>query len=132
MRVNKDDLNRLKYLEREITNPHFKKVITSVIHNIQVNNSVYILQEIGRWDSEEINNIKIYSTFAEAKKEYQRLIEEVKHDILKLKNWSYDPEISEQYDEDSEEAFWQICDPEDYESIHDSIIIERKEVLEYA
>lgn len=125
MQVNRNDLDRLKYLEREINNPHFNKVITSIIHNIQVNNAVYVITEEGSWDYEYTGHTEVYSTFKDAFKEYKQLVKQAKEDI---KKWTENIETDEEINEDAEQASFDIYEQGEYSKLHDSIKIEKKEV----
>lgn len=131
MRVNKNDLDRMRYLERELkeTNTHLAKVIASIIHNVQVNNTVYIITEEGSWDYENTLHTEVYSSFEEALKSYSNLKSAAQID---MKEWLSEPDIveDEQIDRDTEQAEFQIYQEGDYTRYHDTITITRKEVLE--
>lgn len=134
MRVNKNDLDRMKYLERELkeTNTHLAKVIASIIHNVQVNNSVYVITEEGSWDYENTLLTEIYASYEEAFKRYNNLKRTAQAD---MKEWDDDSGMTvenEQIDQDAESAKFQIYQDGDYTRFHDTIIITRKEVLENA
>lgn len=133
MRVNKNDLDRMRYLERELkeTNTHLAKVIASIIHNVQVNNTVYIITEEGSWDYENTLHTEVYSSFEEALKSYNNLKSAAQLDI---REWLSEPDIveDEQIDRDTEQAEFQIYQEGDYTRYHDTITITRKEVLENA
>ena len=133
MRVNKNDLDRMRYLERELkeTNTHLAKVIASIIHNVQVNNTVYIITEEGSWDYENILHTEVYSSFEEALKSYNNLKSTAQAD---MREWLSEPDIAEdeQIDRDTEQAEFQIYQEGDYTRYHDTITIARKEVLENA
>lgn len=134
MRVNKNDLDRMRYLERELkeTNTHLAKVIASIIHNIQVNNAVYVVTEEGSWDYEDTLLTEIYASYEEALKRYNNLKRTAQAD---MKEWDNDSDMTvenEQIDQDAESAEFQIYQDGDYTRFHDTIIITRKEVLENA
>lgn len=134
MRVNKNDLDRMRYLERELkeTNTHLAKVIASIIHNIQVNNAVYVVTEEGSWDYEDTLLTEIYASYEEALKRYNNLKKTAQAD---MKEWDDDSDMTvenEQIDQDAESAEFQIYQDGDYTRFHDTIIITRKEVLENA
>lgn len=134
MRVNKNDLDRMRYLERELkeTNTHLAKVIASIIHNIQVNNTVYVVTEEGSWDYEDTLLTEIYASYEEALKRYNNLKRTAQAD---MKEWDDDSGMTvenEQIDQDAESAKFQIYQDGDYTRFHDTIIITRKEVLENA
>lgn len=134
MRVNKNDLDRMRYLERELkeTNTHLAKVIASIIHNIQVNNTVYVVTEEGSWDYEDTLLTEVYSSFEEALKRYNNLKKTAQDD---MKEWDDDSGMTvedEQIDQDAESAEFQIYQDGDYTRFHDAITITRKEVLENA
>lgn len=134
MRVNKNDLDRMRYLERELkeTNTHLAKVIASIIHNIQVNNTVYVVTEEGSWDYEDTLLTEIYASYEEALKRYNSLKRTAQAD---MKEWDDDSGMTvenEQIDQDAESAEFQIYQDGDYTRFHDTIIITRKEVLENA
>ena len=133
MRVNKNDLDRMRYLERELkeTNTHLAKVIASIIHNVQVNNTVYIITEEGSWDYEDTLHTEVYSSFEEALKSYNNLKSTAQAD---MREWLSEPDIveDEQIDRDTEQAEFQIYQEGDYTRFHDTITITRKEVLENA
>lgn len=134
MRVNKNDLDRMRYLERELkeTNTHLAKVIASIIHNIQVNNAVYVVTEEGSWDYEDTLLTEIYASYEEALKRYNNLKKTAQAD---MKEWDNDSDMTvenEQIDQDAESAEFQIYQDGDYTRFHDTIIITRKEVLENA
>ena len=134
MRVNKNDLDRMRYLERELkeTNTHLAKVIASIIHNIQVNNTVYVVTEEGSWDYEDTLLTEVYSSFEEALKSYNNLKKIAQDD---MKEWDDGADMTvedEQIDQDAESAEFQIYQDGDYSRFHDTITITRKEVLENA
>ena len=134
MRVNKNDLDRMRYLERELkeTNTHLAKVIASIIHNIQVNNTVYVITEEGSWDYEDTLLTEVYASYEEALKRYNSLKETAQAD---MKEWDDDSGMTvedEQIDQDAESAEFQIYQDGDYSRFHDAITITRKEVLENA
>lgn len=129
MRVSKTDLDRLRYVEREVESTHLKTVLTSVIHNIQVNNAVYVIQEEGSWDYEFTGHTEVYSTFKEALKSYHNLVKVAKQD---MEEWIDSPAESEQIDEEAESAEFQIYADGDFTRLHDTITIKRQEVLENA
>ena len=134
MRVNKNDLDRMRYLERELkeTNTHLAKVIASIIHNIQVNNTVYVVTEEGSWDYEDTLLTEIYASYEEALKRYNSLKRTAQAD---MREWDDDSGMTvedEQIDQDAESAKFQIYQDGDYTRFHDTIIITRKEVLENA
>lgn len=134
MRVNKNDLDRMRYLERELkeTNTHLAKVIASIIHNIQVNNTVYVVTEEGSWDYEDTLLTEIYASYEEALKRYNNLKRTAQAD---MKEWDDDSGMTvenEQIDQDAENAEFQIYQDGDYSRFHDTITITRKEVLENA
>lgn len=130
MRVNKNDLDRMRYVERELkeTNTHLAKVIASIIHNIQVNNTVYVVTEEGSWDYEDTLLTEVYSSFEEALKRYNSLKKTAQDD---MKEWDDDSGMTvedEQIDQDAESAEFQIYQDGDYTRFHDAITITRKEV----
>lgn len=125
MIVNSNDLDRLKYLEREIKNTHFKKVITSIINNIQVNNKIYVISEDGAWDYESSHYTTIHTTFKDALEEYKLLVNQSRHN---MNEWTDASEEDEQIDEDSEGAKFEIWEDGDYTRLHDVIRIEKREV----
>ena len=134
MRVNKNDLDRMRYLERELkeTNTHLAKVIASIIHNIQVNNTVYVVTEEGSWDYEDTLLTEIYASYEEALKRYNNLKKTAQAD---MKEWDDDSGMTvenEQIDQDAESAEFRIYQDGDYTRFHDTITITRKEVLENA
>ena len=134
MRVNKNDLDRMRYLERELkeTNTHLAKVIASIIHNIQVNNTVYVVTEEGSWDYEDTLLTEVYASYEEALKRYNNLKKTAQDD---MKEWDDDSGMTvenEQIDQDTESAEFQIYQDGDYSRFHDTITITRKEVLENA
>lgn len=134
MRVNKNDLDRMRYLERELkeTNTHLAKVIASIIHNIQVNNTVYVVTEEGSWDYEDTLLTEVYASYEEALKRYNNLKETAQAD---MREWDDDSGMTvedEQIDQDAESAEFQIYQDGDYSRFHDTITITRKEVLENA
>ena len=134
MRVNKNDLDRMRYLERELkeTNTHLAKVIASIIHNIQVNNTVYVVTEEGSWDYEDTLLTEVYASYAEALKRYNSLKKTAQDD---MREWDDDSDMTvedEQIDQDAESAEFQIYQDGDYSRFHDTITITRKEVLENA
>ena len=110
MRVNKNDLDRMRYLERELkeTNTHLAKVIASIIHNIQVNNTVYVVTEEGSWDYEDTLLTEIYASYEEALKRYNSLKRTAQAD---MREWDDDSGMTvenEQIDQDAESAKFQI------------------------
>lgn len=128
MQVNKEELNRLKYLEREIDNPHFKKVITSIINNIQVNNGVYVIQEEASWDYEFVGHTEVYSTYAEARKAFDNL----KHIALTDMYEAIGEEATNcslSTDDDIEESNFQCYKADDFTRWHYTLTIKRKEVM---
>lgn len=134
MRVNKNDLDRMRYLERELkeTNTHLAKVIASIIHNIQVNNTVYVVTEEGSWDYEDTLLTEVYASYEEALKRYNSLKKTAQDD---MREWDDDSGMTvedEQIDQDAESAEFQIYQDGDYSRFHDTITITRKEVLENA
>ena len=134
MRVNKNDLDRMRYLERELkeTNMHLAKVIASIIHNIQVNNTVYVVTEEGSWDYEDTLLTEVYASYEEALKRYNNLKKTAQDD---MKEWDDGADMTvedEQIDQDTESAEFQIYQDGDYSRFHDTITITRKEVLENA
>lgn len=133
MRVNKNDLDRMRYLERELKeiNTHLAKVIASIIHNVQVNNSVYVITEAGSWDYEHTSHTEVYASYEEALKSYNNL---KKVSQLDMREWLNESDIveDEQIDQDTESAEFQIYKEEDFTRFHDTITITRKEVLENA
>ena len=134
MRVNKNDLDRMRYLERELkeTNTHLAKVIASIIHNIQVNNTVYVVTEEGSWDYEDTLLTEVYASYEEALKRYNNLKKTAQDD---MKEWDDGSDMTvedEQIDQDTESAEFQIYQDGDYSRFHDTITITRKEVLENA
>ena len=134
MRVNKNDLDRMKYLERELkeTNTHLAKVIASIIHNVQVNNSVYVITEEGSWDYENTLLTEIYASYEEALKRYNSLKKTAQDDMKEWDDESGMTVENEQIDQDAESAEFQIYQDGDYTRFHDTITITRKEVLENA
>lgn len=134
MRVNKNDLDRMRYLERELkeTNTHLAKVIASIIHNIQVNNTVYVVTEEGSWDYEDTLLTEIYASYEEALKRYNSLKRTAQDDMKEWDDESGMTVENEQIDQDAESAEFQIYQDGDYTRFHDTIIITRKEVLENA
>ena len=134
MRVNKNDLDRMRYLERELkeTNTHLAKVIASIIHNIQVNNTVYIITEEGSWDYEDILHTEVYASYEEALKSYNNLKKTAQADMKEWDDESGMTVENEQIDQDTESAEFQIYQDGDYSRFHDTITITRKEVLENA
>ena len=134
MRVNKNDLDRMRYLERELkeTNTHLAKVIASIIHNIQVNNTVYVVTEEGSWDYEDTLLTEIYASYEEALKRYNNLKRTAQTDMKEWDDESGMTVENEQIDQDAESAEFQIYQDGDYTRFHDTIIITRKEVLENA
>lgn len=134
MRVNKNDLDRMRYVERELkeTNTHLAKVIASIIHNIQVNNTVYVVTEEGSWDYEDTLLTEVYASYEEALKRYNNLKKTAQDD---MREWDDDSGMTvedEQIDQDAESAEFQIYQDGDYSRFHDTITITRKEVLENA
>ena len=133
MRVNKNDLDRMKYLERELkeTNTHLAKVIASIIHNVQVNNSVYVITEEGSWDYENTLLTEIYASYEEALKRYNNLKKTAQLDI---RGWMDESDVveDEQIDRDTESAEFQTYEDGDFTRFHDTITITKKEVLENA
>ena len=133
MRVNKNDLNRMKYLERELkeTNTHLAKVIASIIHNVQVNNTVYVITEEGSWDYENTLLTEIYASYEEALKRYNNLKKTAQLDI---REWMDESDVveDEQIDRDTESAEFQTYEDGDFTRFHDTITITKKEVLENA
>lgn len=133
MRVNKNDLDRMRYLERELkeTNTHLAKVIASVIHNVQVNNAVYVITEECSCNYEGTLHTEVYSSFEEALKSYSNLKSAAQ---LDMREWLSEPDVleSEQIDPDTEQAEFIIYKDGDYARYHDIITITRKEVLENA
>lgn len=134
MRVNKNDLDRMRYVERELkeTNTHLAKVIASIIHNIQVNNTVYVVTEEGSWDYEDTLLTEVYASYEEALKRYNSLKKTAQDD---MREWDDDSGMTvedEQIDQDAESAEFQIYQDGDYSRFHDTITITRKEVLENA
>ena len=133
MRVNKNDLNRMKYLERELkeTNTHLAKVIASIIHNVQVNNTVYVITEEGSWDYENTLLTEIYASYEEALKRYNNLKKTAQLDI---REWMDESDVveDEQIDRDTESAEFQTYQDGDFTRFHDTITITKKEVLENA
>ena len=134
MRVNKNDLDRMRYLERELkeTNTHLAKVIASIIHNIQVNNTVYVVTEEGSWDYEDTLLTEIYASYEEALKRYNSLKKTAQADMKEWDDESGMTVENEQIDQDAENAEFQIYQDGDYSRFHDTITITRKEVLENA
>ena len=134
MRVNKNDLDRMRYLERELkeTNTHLAKVIASIIHNIQVNNTVYVVTEEGSWDYEDTLLTEIYASYEEALKRYNNLKKTAQDDMKEWDDESGMTVENEQIDQDAESAEFQIYQDGDYTRFHDTITITRKEVLENA
>ena len=134
MRVNKNDLDRMRYLERELkeTNTHLAKVIASIIHNIQVNNTVYVVTEEGSWDYEDTLLTEIYASYEEALKRYNSLKKTAQDDMREWDDGSDMTVENEQIDQDTESAEFQIYQDGDYSRFHDTITITRKEVLENA
>ena len=134
MRVNKNDLDRMRYLERELkeTNTHLAKVIASIIHNIQVNNTVYVVTEEGSWDYEDTLLTEIYASYEEALKRYNNLKRTAQTDMKEWDDESGMTVENEQIDQDAESAEFQIYQDGDYTRFHDTITITRKEVLENA
>lgn len=133
MRVNKNDLDRMRYLERELkeTNTHLAKVIASIIHNVQVNNTVYVITEEGNWNYESILHTEVYSSFKEAFKSYNNLKCAAKLDMEERFSKS-DLTEYEQIERDTEQAEFQIYLEGDYIRYHDTITITKEEVLENA
>lgn len=134
MRVNKNDLDRMRYVERELkeTNTHLAKVIASIIHNIQVNNTVYVVTEEGSWDYEDTLLTEVYASYEEALKRYNNLKKTAQDD---MREWDDGADMTvedEQIDQDAESAEFQIYQDGDYSRFHDTITITRKEVLENA
>ena len=133
MRVNKNDLDRMKYLERELkeTNTHLAKVIASIIHNVQVNNTVYVITEEGSWDYENTLLTEIYASYEEALKRYNNLKKTAQLDI---REWMDESDVveDEQIDRDTESAEFQTYEDGDFTRFHDTITITKKEVLENA
>ena len=134
MRVNKNDLDRMRYLERELKeiNTHLAKVIASIIHNIQVNNTVYVVTEEGSWDYEDTLLTEIYASYEEALKRYNSLKKTAQDDMREWDDESGMTVENEQIDQDAESAEFQIYQDGDYARFHDNITITRKEVLENA
>ena len=134
MRVNKNDLDRMRYLERELKeiNTHLAKVIASIIHNIQVNNTVYIITEEGSWDYEDTLHTEVYASYEEALKSYNNLKKTAQADMKEWDDESGMTVENEQIDQDTESAEFQIYQDGDYARFHDNITITRKEVLENA
>ena len=134
MRVNKNDLDRMRYLERELkeTNTHLAKVIASIIHNIQVNNTVYVVTEEGSWDYEDTLLTEVYASYEEALKRYNSLKKTAQDDMKEWDDESGMTVENEQIDQDAESAEFQIYQDGDYTRFHDTITITRKEVLENA
>lgn len=130
MRVNKNDLDRMRYLERELKeiNTHLAKVIASIIHNVQVNNSVYVITEAGSWDYEHTLHTEVYAGYEEALKSYNNLKKVAQ---LDMREWLNESDIveDEQIDQDTESAEFQIYKEEDFTRYHDTITITRKEVI---
>ena len=132
MRVNKNDLDRMRYLERELkeTNTHLAKVIASIIHNIQVNNAVYVVTEEGSWDYEDTLLTEIYASYEEALKRYNSLKKTAQADMKEWDDESGMTVENEQIDQDAESAEFQTYEDGDFTRFHDTITITKKEVLE--
>lgn len=129
MRVSKKDLERLKYVERELdkVNPHLAKVVHNVLQELNPE-FIYVLHEEGCWDGETTNNVEVFASFADAVNKYRALKKRAQVDI---NEWTAEDEIkeSEQIDEDAESAHYEIYKDGYFMELHDTITIERKEVV---
>lgn len=132
MRVNKNDLDRLRYLARELNEReenHLWKVLNSVINNIELNKYVYVLHEEGSWDYELTSGTDVFTTYKDALEAAKKL----KHQaLIDMKEWDENAKIDEQESEPDESYNFEIYQDGDFTRLHDTITIKRKEVLENA
>lgn len=86
-------------------------------------NYVYVLSEDGSWDYEFTNDIEVYSNFKDALKAFEDKVKLAKSD---MKEWN-DEAVCEQ-DINEESAYFCVYEDGDYTRLHDTIMIEKKEV----
>lgn len=129
MRVSKKDLDRLKYVERELdkVNPHLAKVVHNVLQGLNPE-FIYVLHEEGCWEGEITGEVEVFASFANAMNKYKELKSAAQIDMNEWTDEENQAE-SEQIDEDAESAHYEIYKDGYFTELHDTITIERKEVV---
>lgn len=129
MRVSKKDLERLKYVERELdkVNPHLAKVVHNVLQELNPE-FIYVVHEEGCWEGEITGEVEVFASFANAMNKYKELKATAQAD---MREWTTEDEIEEdeQIDEDAESVNYEIYKDGYFLELHDTITIERKEVV---
>lgn len=89
---------------------------------------VYVLTEDGSWDYDITNDVEIFSTFEKAFESFKHRVALAKTD---MNDWLDKSEqaVEESVDVAKEDALFEIYENGNYTRMHDSILIQRKEVL---
>lgn len=87
--------------------------------------TVYVLIEEGSWDYEPTMSVEVYSTFEKALKEFNNRVALAKQD---MDEWTEDSTCEQNIDEASESASFEIYEDGNFTRLHDTIVIEKKEV----
>lgn len=129
MRISKKDLERLKYVERALdtTNPHLAKVVHNVLQGLNPE-FIYVVHEEGCWEGEITGEVEVFASFANAMNKYKELKSAAQ---IAMGEWTDDNDQveDEQIDEEAESAEFQIYRAGCFSELHDTITIERKEVI---
>lgn len=129
MRITKKDLDRLKYVERTLdtVDAHLAKVVHNVLQELNPE-FIYVLQEEGCWEGDITGEVEVYASFADAMNKYKELKKRAQDD---MNEWTQGDELeeSEQIDEDAESVSYEIYRDGYFNELHNTITIERKEVI---
>lgn len=130
MRIAKKDIERLTYVENALSkrDDHLAKVVHNVLHELNPE-FIFIIQEEGCWDGELIHHTEAYASFGDALNSFKNLARVAR---LDMNEWIANEESikeSEQIDEDTQAATFEIWEDGDYTRFHNSIRLTRKEVI---
>jgi len=130
MRIAKKDIERLTYVEKALDTKenHLAKVIHNVLNELNPE-FVYVVDEEGCWDGEQIHHTEVYASFGDALNSFKNLARSAG---LDMREWVRNPsklEESEQIDEETQTANYKVCNIDNEIYFHDTISITKKEVI---
>ena len=129
MRIAKKDIERLTYVENALSkrDDHLAKVVHNVLHELNPE-FVYVIQEGGSWDYTSTHHTEVYASFGDALNSYKNLVRVARSD---MHEWISDGQISEseQIDEEAGTASFEIYEDGNFNRLHDTITITKKEVI---
>ena len=86
---------------------------------------VYVLKEEGSWDYEPTNYTEVYENFEDALKAFK---EKVKTSEADMQDWTEDAVSDTTINESEQTASFETYEDGDFNRLHDTITISRKEV----